>query len=96
MDRVRVVGISEPVRLYELVDEKSQTESHTIEAIELFHEGQKNFENQEWDDAMSRFNKVLDIIPGDGPAETFIKRCQQYKRKPPPDTWDGVFNLTTK
>ncbi len=96
MDRVRVVGISEPVRLYELVDEKSQAEPSTVEAIELFHEGQGYFENQDWDKALSSFNKVLEIIPGDGPAETFIKRCRQYKRKPPPDTWDGVFNLTAK
>jgi adenylate cyclase len=96
MDRVRVVGIDEPVRLYELIDEKDQTDSQTVEAIEIFHQGQEYFENKEWDRAIKQFDQVLKIIPGDGPAQRFSDRCKQYKQKPPPDSWDGVFNLTVK
>jgi hypothetical protein len=36
------------------------------------------------------------INPEDGPAQTFVKRCETYLKTPPPDTWDGVFNLTAK
>ena len=96
MDRVRVVGIEEPVRLYELIDEKSATNADTLEAIELFHRGQELFESRQWDAAAAQFRKVQKILPGDGPSEEFIKRCQGFKKNPPAASWDGVFNLSVK
>jgi adenylate cyclase len=96
MDRVRVVGIEQPVRLYELVDEKGAGDAATLEAIEVFHRGQQLFEAKRWEEALAQFRKVLKILPGDGPATAFSKRCQEFKRKPPLESWDGVFNLTMK
>lgn len=96
MDRVRVVGIQQPVRLYELIDERSAVDARTLEAVEIFHQGQKLFETRQWDQAAERFKEVQKILPEDGPAEVFLKRCREFKKKPPPDTWDGVFSLTTK
>jgi adenylate cyclase len=96
MDKVRVVGIHEAVRLYELIDEKAATDSSTKEAVDIFHQGQEFFEHKDWDKAQKHFEEVLKIIPNDGPATVFNDRCKQYKHKPPPDSWDGVFNLTVK
>jgi len=96
MDRVRVVGVEEPVRLYELIDEKSSTDADTLEAVELFHKGLDLFESRQWDAAVAQFHKVEKILPGDGPSEVFIKRCQGFIKKPPPASWDGVFNLGVK
>jgi adenylate cyclase len=96
MDRIRVVGISQPVRLFELLDEKSGADPKTVEGVEIFHAGQALFENREWDKAMKLFEQVRAMLPDDGPAETFIRRCREYKKKPLPETWDGVFNLTVK
>ncbi len=96
MDRIRVVGITQPVRLFELLDEKSGADPKTVEAVEIFHAGQGLFEKREWDKAIKLFDQVRAILPDDGPAETFIRRCKEYKKKPLPETWDGVFNLTMK
>ncbi|MCK4541491.1 MAG: CHASE2 domain-containing protein [Spirochaetales bacterium] len=96
LDRVRVVGIQKPVRLYELIDEKSCTEAKTMEALEMFHSALELFEQKEWAKAQKNFSTVLKIIPEDGPSNTYIQRCKDYKKKPPSDTWDGVFNLTIK
>ena len=96
MDRVRVVNIKEPVRLYELFDEKASTDAKTLEAVELFHKGLELFEARQWDAAIAEFRKTLKILPGDGPSEVFIKRCQGFQKKPPPASWDGVFNLSMK
>ncbi|MEE9309200.1 MAG: adenylate/guanylate cyclase domain-containing protein [Spirochaetia bacterium] len=96
MDRVRVVGIQEPVRLYELIDEKSATDANTLEAIELFHKGLELFESRQWDAAAAQFRKVQKILPGDGPSGVFIKRCQGFKKNPPAASWDGVFKLPEK
>ncbi len=96
LDRVRVVGIQKPVRLYELIDEKSSTESNVKEALEVFHNGLELFEQKKWDDAQNSFKEVLKIILDDGPSGVYLKRCRDYKRKPPAETWDGVFNLAVK
>ncbi len=96
LDRVRVVGIQTPVRLYELVDEKNQTPEDIKEAMEVFHQGLEQYESQNWNKADELFQQVQKIIPSDGPAEVYIKRCKTYKRKAPPASWDGVFNLTVK
>lgn len=96
MDRVRVVGIEKPVRLYELIDEKQSTPPDIKEAVEIFHRGQELFEQKEWAKARGVFKEVLKIIPDDGPSEVFLKRCNEYLEKPPPESWDGVFNLAVK
>jgi adenylate cyclase len=96
LDRVRVVGIKQPVRLYELIDEKDKTEDRIKEGIELFHKALELFESREWDKAGKGFKEVLNLLPNDGPSQVYIQRCTSYKRKPPAATWDGVFNLTMK
>jgi adenylate cyclase len=96
MDRVRVVNIKEPVRLYELIDEKSETKAETQEAVEFFHRGLELFETRQWDAAIAEFRKAQSILPGDGPSEVFLKRCHGFQKKPPAASWDGVFNLSMK
>ena len=54
------------------------------------------FETKDWKKAEDAFARVLELVADDGPARTYIKRCQEYAVKPPAANWDGVFNLTTK
>jgi adenylate cyclase len=46
LDRVRVVGINTPVRLFQLVEEKSMTDSKTLESLEIFHSALDIFEER--------------------------------------------------
>jgi adenylate cyclase len=96
LDRVRVVGINQPVRLFELLEEKSRVEKNVEECVGIFHEGLELFEQKQWAKAEKLFAEALGIAPEDGPSLTFRKRCQEYAVRPPADSWDGVFNLTVK
>jgi adenylate cyclase len=96
LDRVRVVGINEPTRLYELIEEKNAAESSVVQAVEIFHEGLRDYEAKQWKLAAASFRRVLTVLPSDGPASVYLKRCQQYMRKPPVEPWTGIFALTTK
>jgi len=96
LDRVRVVGINEPVRLYEIIEEASQTAAEMKEAVEVFHSGLTWFEKKDWSRASKDFSTVLRMRPDDGPAKKYLQRCNEYKVKPPSDYWDGVFNLSEK
>jgi adenylate cyclase len=96
LDRVRVVGINKPVRLFELVDERTQTDGATKEALDAFEEGLTLFEQREWERAHKNFEQTLAARPDDGPATFFAKRCKEFQKKAPPANWDGVFNLNMK
>lgn len=96
LDRVRVVGIHKPIRLFELVAEQDSAEPEVRERVERFHEGLARFEARDYAQGAAFFEDFLRKWPGDGPAETFLKRCQEYVQDPPPAHWDGVWNLTTK
>ena len=96
LDRVRVVGINNPVRLYEIVEETSAASQDQSRGVEYFHEGIELFENRKWREAKTAFHEALGLLPEDGPSLTFLKRCAEYEAKPPADNWDGVFSLSVK
>jgi adenylate cyclase len=96
LDRVRVVGINEPVRLVELVEESSQASPTTREAVEAFHDGLAHYERRDFRVSFKRFKDVVRMIPKDGPATIYLKRCVAYAKRPPADDWDAVVNLTKK
>ena len=96
LDRVRVVGISEPVRLYELIDELSEADAEQREKVELFHAGLERFEQRDWNGCNGYMEQVLTLDPEDGPTRMYLDRLKNYKATPPPPNWDGVFSLTAK
>jgi adenylate cyclase len=96
LDRIRVVGKSQPIRIFELVDEKGLMDQRRADTIGLFEEALTKFESRAWDEAEAAFRKVLELDPEDGPSKTYLDRVAKYKQTPPPDNWDGVFNLTMK
>jgi adenylate cyclase len=96
LDRVRVVGISEPVRLYEVVNRVENAASGQIKLVEVFHESLGLFENRNWKQAAEGFREALSIQAGDKPAGKYLDRCIKYMKKTPPETWDGIYNLKKK
>jgi adenylate cyclase len=96
LDRVRVVGINEPVRLYELLDIRERAGPGELKLAELFHEALNLFEGRNWKEAAGAFREILSVRAGDGPAQKYLKRCMGFIKKPPAEAWDGVYNLTEK
>ena len=96
LDRVRVVGVSEPVRLYELMDEKGAIDEETRNLCEGYTEAHGLFESRNWEEAQKRFIELGEMYPEDGPVKYYLERCKSFMKKPPAADWDGVFNLTRK
>ena len=98
LDRVRVVGITEPVRLYELIDTREEVDDdqNLIDKLRTFNAGLTAFEGKEWGEAEKNFAVVLDEYPEDGPAKYYLDRSRKFKKTPPSPDWDGVFHLTKK
>ena len=96
LDRVRVVGINEPVRLCELIDLYELADSGRKKFVQIFHDALDHFEKREWKIAAGGFREALSIKNDDHPSQMYLERCERFLIKPPDEKWDGVYNLTSK
>ncbi len=97
LDLIRVKGKAKPVRIYEIVDEKSTPLTNEQRAaMEYFLKGLEKYRMKNFRAAREYFLKSLQITPDDGPAAEFVRRCNLFEKNPPPPNWDGVFEMTTK
>jgi class 3 adenylate cyclase len=96
LDRIRVVGINEPVRIYEVLETKADAPPAMHELAALFHNALGLFEFGRWKDAERAFYHVLRIKSNDGPSLLYLDRCRQYQEYPPKANWDRIYNFTEK
>jgi adenylate cyclase len=95
LDRVRVVGINEPVRIYEIMGFAGEASDSLQKTVELFGRALDIFEAQDWTAAAAAFEAVLSHCHQDGPSQIYLDRCRRYSAKAP-EQWDGVFTLDQK
>lgn len=94
IDRVAVKGKAGAVAIYELVPEAEA--ARNAEAFRQYAEGLAHYRSRRWDEAERAFLRVLELKPGDGPAEIFLKRIEAFRHSPPAPDWDGVWHAETK
>ena len=95
IDRVRVVGINEPIQIHELLNIKEDATPEQTKLVEVFHEALDYYQRREWKKAIGGFRESM-AIEGGGPSEIYLKRCESFTANPPRDDWNGVFNLVEK
>lgn len=92
VDLIRVVGKAQPVRVYEILGEKSELSSSLWDEISIFQQGLKMYREQRWDGAISLFRQS-----GDSPlVQLYVERIKTLKESPPSKEWKGVFDLKQK
>jgi adenylate cyclase len=96
LDRVRVVGINTPIRLYEVMEEKKDTSKELAAYCEKWEQAIDLYEKREFENARTKFTELLAEDKEDHVAELYAQRCIDFITQPPEDNWDGVFNLTKK
>lgn len=69
--------------------EKLELLRHYNQALELYR-------GRKFTEAKALFQKCLEVVPGDGPSQIYVERCDVFIQNPPPADWDGVFVMTTK
>ena len=87
LDLLRPKGKKIAVRVHEVTSEVQPEHPRYAEALALYRA-------QRWDEALEAFRAL--VADGDAPAETFVKRIEMYRARPPLESWDGVFTMTTK
>ncbi len=103
LDRIQVVGKSEPVVVYELLGEKGCIPDEYAVVLEPYLRGLDLYYRGEWEDA----EKVLaeaealepyrHVAPGAmSPSARLLDYCRRYRLQPPGPEWNGVTQLTSK
>jgi adenylate cyclase len=99
LDRVRVVGINEPVRLYELLGSRNEPglrDDASEEAVKPWEEALALYEKRQFRTAEEIFSSIAAKNEKDGAARLYAEKCRAYMAAPPPEGWDGVNNLSEK
>jgi len=93
---IRVVGKTKPVRIYELIGYPDEISDECKEKIILFEQALSLYKQRLWNEALKAFKKLIKSYPNDGPIETYVIRCDDFRKTPPDDNWDGAFTLHYK
>ncbi len=100
VDVIRVVGKLKPVRIYQLLDEIGNTEAveyqRWTEMIESFTPAIELYKTRSWKHAVEAFERHGLFFPEDPVGEIYRDRCREFLLQPPPDDWDGVYQMETK
>ena len=98
LSRVRVVGINTPLRLYELLDIKTEAKPEMLEMVKSWERGFAAYEAKDFLASSNIFGAIYMKNPVDLCAKKYYDRSKEYISTPPDESvWDGgVDNLTKK
>jgi len=96
LDRVRVVGINTPLRLYELLAVMETANEAEIKNAEQWEKAIDLYEQRQFNEAGKIFASLKEQNSNDRVAGLYADRCVKYEASPPPEQWDAVNNLTEK
>lgn len=96
LDKVRVVGIDNPVQLYNIIGFKSELSKPQLEEIDIFHAALDEYFAKNFLKAEKLFMQAYQLLPNDKTALIFAERCRNYMKKNISSEWDGVKTLTSK
>ena len=107
LDRVRVVNVNTPIRLYELMEEKSAADEFLLTYVRYWEQAMQLFEAKEYAKALAYFRKLAEKKADDNVAKYYVRLIEDFFIKGAypteaddvgvaynPD--DGVFKLLQK
>ncbi|HUU39990.1 MAG TPA: CHASE2 domain-containing protein, partial [Desulfatiglandales bacterium] len=95
LDSVKVKGKKKPVKIYCLAGYKDLA-SAQYEVIDRFNQAIALYKAKDWEKALHAFENISAMDPNLYASQTYIERCHELKKNPPPADWDGVYIFKTK
>jgi adenylate cyclase len=95
LDRIRVKGKKQPVKIYELLAPVSESVQYA-EFVSAFDAAMSLYREQRWREAAGHFAELLARYPEDGPTQIFLQRATEFLEEAPAVGWDGVYVMKTK
>ncbi len=97
IDMIRVKGKTKPIFVYELLERASRGIPPQLELlVNLYSRGLEAYLSRRFEEAAGIFARAMELAPGDGPSRILHARVRQLMVSPPPDSWDGVYDVRVK
>jgi class 3 adenylate cyclase len=96
IDRVVVVGQSQPQTVYEVMGRKDTLAPQQTLACTRYAAGLAAYRARRWDEARAAFAAAIEAAPDDGPSIALLARVADLRRDPPPENWDGSWRMESK
>lgn len=97
VDNVIVKGKTKPVGVYEILDYHTESTFPSMtEALSKFRDGMEGYQAARWKEAKKAFEEVLVLNPNDRCSQVYSERCDHLMENGDPDSWDGVWVLSSK
>ena len=93
IDYVTVVGRSQPVRVYEVVNADVPSVAVDSEKRKIFESALSLYRERDFSEAMALFERLAKEDPV---SELYRKRCREKLANPPPPAWNGAEVLHSK
>jgi adenylate cyclase len=97
LDRVKVKGRAQALRIFELVGRREASLPHDQERmLRIYAAALEAYRQRRWEEAAKSFRQCQALWPDDGPSRLMEERCRGYLTVPPSETWDGAFAHQSK
>ena len=96
LDIVRVKGKDKPVAIFEPISIGDLIDQATKNSLARYMEALKLYRSQSWDLAEAEFIQLQKLEPERYLYAIYLERIAFFRKTPPGDDWDGVFNFVTK
>ncbi|MCL1467591.1 GAF domain-containing protein [Argonema galeatum] len=97
LDKIRVKGKHEAVTIYELIGNCTQPlKDSEQEFLAHYGAGREAYLARDFFGAIANFENAQKIRSFDQAIAVHLERAQKYLLDPPPESWDGVYSMTTK
>jgi len=89
---VQPAGMDQPLKVYELMPSEADPLRLPRDKLQLFEQGQKEFERGNWSEARKFLQRTLEVQ--DGPSRFLLEHMDACQT--PPTDWKGTIVLTRK
>jgi adenylate cyclase len=89
-------GKAQPVVVHELLCRREEADEKQRRACAIFAEALGAFARRSWNEAAERFQAASEQDGARGPANFYLKLCEQYEKNPPAEPWEATVSLEGK
>lgn len=90
VDTVSILGRETPVRIFELICSKSESDPTTVRGVETYARALSIYRERKFSESIPLFEKARDLLGGeDTPSTLFIDSAKYFQKSPPPKDWHG-------
>lgn len=97
LDQIRVKGKHEAVKIYQLIaDSRFALDAVTAQFISHYNAGRQAYLDRNFEQAIQHFTAAQQLDRQDIATKKHLERSAKFLEEPPPENWNGVYEMTTK